>query len=88
MTWNVKILARAKKQLAAMPDRDRAAIIIALRRFAAESAGDVKKLKGITEEWRLRVGDYRVRFEKAPSGNPETPGMIRVLSVSQRGGAY
>jgi len=31
------------------------------KRFAETGEGDVRKLKG-TDELRLRVGDYRVRF--------------------------
>ncbi len=35
----------------------------AVERFAATGAGNVKKLQGIDPpEYRLRVGDYRVRF--------------------------
>jgi mRNA interferase RelE/StbE len=35
----------------------------AAERFAATGAGDVKRLRGIDPpEYRLRVGDYRVRF--------------------------
>jgi mRNA interferase RelE/StbE len=37
-------------------------IFAALHRFAQTGEGDIKKLKGDTEELRLRVGDYRVRF--------------------------
>jgi mRNA-degrading endonuclease RelE of RelBE toxin-antitoxin system len=37
-------------------------ILTALHRFAESGVGDVKRLKGETEELRLRVGDYRVRF--------------------------
>jgi len=44
-------------------DRDAAMrIFTALHRFAETGQGDVKRLKGETEELRLRVGDYRVRF--------------------------
>jgi mRNA interferase RelE/StbE len=44
-------------------DRDTAMrILSALHRFAETGQGDVKRLKGQTEELRLRVGDYRVRF--------------------------
>jgi mRNA-degrading endonuclease RelE of RelBE toxin-antitoxin system len=37
-------------------------ILTALHRFVESGVGDVKRLKGETEELRLRVGDYRVRF--------------------------
>jgi mRNA interferase RelE/StbE len=33
-----------------------------LRRFAQTGVGDVKTLKGESDECRLRVGDYRVRY--------------------------
>ncbi len=41
---------------------------------------NVKKLKG-SETWRLRVGDYRVIFDR----DGET---IRILAVAPRGKAY
>jgi mRNA interferase RelE/StbE len=45
-------------------------------------AGDVVKLTN-TDEWRLRVGDWRVRFER----DVET-GIVNVLRVLPRGRAY
>ena len=54
----------------------------AVERFAATGAGNVKKLQGIDpSEYRLRVGDYRVRFHQ----DGET---IRVLRVANRREAY
>jgi mRNA interferase RelE/StbE len=37
-------------------------ILTALHRFAETGEGDIKKLQGDSEELRLRVGDYRIRF--------------------------
>ena len=37
-------------------------IFAALHRFAQTGEGDIKKLQGDTEDLRLRVGDYRIRF--------------------------
>ena len=55
----------------------------AVERFAETGAGNVKKLKGIDPpEYRLRVGDYRARFEL----DGET--IIRVLRVRNRREAY
>ena len=34
----------------------------AVARFAADGQGDVKKLRGGSREFRLRVGDWRVLF--------------------------
>jgi len=43
-------------------------------------SGDVKKLRGYTNTYRLRVGDYRILFH--------TDTMIEVLDVLPRGAAY
>ena len=54
----------------------------ALERFAETGAGNVKRLQGIDPpEYRLRVGDYRVRFHQ----HEET---VRVLRVRNRREAY
>ncbi len=53
-----------------------------VERFAETGAGAVKKLHGIdSPEYRLRVGDYRVRFEV----DGQT---IRILRVRNRREAY
>jgi len=55
---------------------------ISVERFAATGAGNVKKLQGIDPpEYRLRVGDYRVRFELDTD-------IMRVLRVRNRREAY
>lgn len=54
----------------------------AVERFADTGAGSVKRLHGIEPpEYRLRVGDYRVRFHI----DDET---VRVLRVRNRREAY
>jgi mRNA-degrading endonuclease RelE of RelBE toxin-antitoxin system len=54
----------------------------AIERFAVTGAGDVKKLQGIDPpEFRLRVGDYRVRFH-------QDGGTILILRVRNRKEAY
>ena len=54
----------------------------AVERFADTGAGSVKRLQGIDPpEYRLRVGDYRVRFHL----DDET---VRVLRVRNRREAY
>ena len=53
-----------------------------VERFAETGAGNIKKLQGIDPpEYRLRVGDYRVRFELDGE-------IIRVLKVRNRREAY
>jgi mRNA interferase RelE/StbE len=54
----------------------------AVERFAQTGAGNVKRLQGIDPpEYRLRMGDYRVRFHL----DGET---VRVLRVRNRREAY
>jgi len=48
----------------------------AVERLATTGQGDVKKLKGADRQYRLRVGDWRVRFEKVEDG---TCVILRVL---------
>lgn len=43
--------------------------------------GDIKKLKGFNNDYRLRIGDYRILFTKI--GN-----VINVIGIAPRGEAY
>ena len=53
-----------------------------LERFAETGAGNVKRLQGIDPtEFRLRVGDWRVRFHQDGQA-------LRVLRVRNRKEAY
>src|SRR5580700_7709307 len=45
-------------------------IFTAIRRLAETGEGDVKELKGESGELRLRVGDYRVRFNRVLEFSP------------------
>ena len=60
-----------------------ARLIQALERFAASGHGDVKHLKGRTDELRLRVGAWRIRFTLADDGQT-----VNVLRILPRGRAY
>lgn len=54
----------------------------AVERFAAAGAGNIKRLQGVhPPEFRLRVGDWRVRFRFDAA-------TIRVLRVRNRREAY
>jgi mRNA interferase RelE/StbE len=53
-----------------------------LEAYAASGQGDVRKLEGRSEQWRLRVGSWRVVFVFNP------PGALTVLAVSNRRDAY
>ena len=55
-------------------------IMHAVNRLSATGAGDVKRLKGSTE-FRLRSGDYRIRFSAGQE-------VILILRVLHRSRAY
>ncbi len=57
-------------------------IVAAVERFSQTGSGNLKKLQGINPpEFRLRVGDYRVRFYI-------DSGTMRILRILNRKDAY
>ena len=56
-------------------------IFAGIHRFAETGVGDIKKLEGESEELRLRIGDYRVRFVEASD-------TIHIKRVLHRSEAY
>jgi mRNA interferase RelE/StbE len=73
---------RAKAELRAIEQETALRILHALARVIATGEGDVKRLQDIEPpEFRLRVGDYRVRFR-------DVDGLIEILSVKHRREAY
>jgi mRNA interferase RelE/StbE len=74
---------RARRDLRRLDRPVQRRIIGALDRLVGDPpAGDVVKLAGSDDEWRLRVGDWRVRFTR----NDEQ--LVQVLRVLPRGRAY
>jgi mRNA interferase RelE/StbE len=75
--------ARAGREFKRLDPPVQRRIVNALDRLTGDpSAGDVVKLTD-ADEWRLRIGDWRVRFER----DAET-GVVNVLRVLPRGRAY
>ncbi|HEV2133050.1 MAG TPA: type II toxin-antitoxin system RelE/ParE family toxin [Terracidiphilus sp.] len=73
---------QAKAQLRAIDQPNALRILHALAHYAATGEGDVKRLQDIEPpEFRLRVGDYRLRFHE----RDET---LYVTSVKHRREAY
>ena len=83
MRWELRWAPRAEADLAALERRTRERVLAALERMAETGHGDVVKMQGRDREWRLRVGDYRIRltFEFQIQ-------TIRVLRVRHRREAY
>jgi len=73
---------RAKASLRAIEQATALRILHALARVIATGEGDVKRLQDIEPpEFRLRIGDYRVRFRYSDNA-------VEILSVKHRREAY
>jgi mRNA interferase RelE/StbE len=83
--WRYEFTSAADRDLRRLDPTSRRRIIEALDRLAADPfyGGDVRKLRGADREWRLRIGGWRVRFER-----DEDNRIIWVLGVSARDRAY
>ncbi len=83
MSRRIELSNRAIADLDDLNGRLRERIFAALQRFAESREGDVLKLHGRENEWRLRVGDRRVIMDL-----DRAEGMIYVLRVLHRREAY
>lgn len=73
---------QAKGQLRAIDRAVALNILRGLDKLSASGEGDVKRLQGIEPpEFRLRIGEYRLRFQDLGDS-------IKVLSVKHRSEAY
>ncbi|HMC27442.1 MAG TPA: type II toxin-antitoxin system RelE/ParE family toxin [Verrucomicrobiae bacterium] len=59
----MEIMDEAKAALRALPNDLRRQIGFRLHQLQKDFSGNVKKLKGSKNEYRLRVGEHRVLFE-------------------------
>ena len=63
MRYQVQFKPRAVKDIEGLPVRTRSRILAKIEEMGDDLKGDVKRLTSFTQEYRLRVGDYRVLFE-------------------------
>jgi mRNA-degrading endonuclease RelE of RelBE toxin-antitoxin system len=82
MGKNVIWSAQARIQLRAIDQATALGILHALAHYLDTGDGDVKRLQGIEPpEFRLRIGDYRIRFH-------DHGDTIRITAVRHRREAY
>ena len=63
--WRFELTAKAMRDLRRVDGPTRQRIFEALERLAEDPlSGDVRKIRGARSEWRLRMGDWRVRYER------------------------
>jgi mRNA interferase RelE/StbE len=81
--WSYVITPPARRDLRRLDQPVKRLVVDALDRFIANpKAGDIRKLAH-SDEWRLRVGDWRVRFNFDDEAR-----VIIVTRVLPRGRAY
>ena len=81
----VFVEAKAQKQFKRVPMHDQARIIDVLNTLEKEGLSarlDIKMLRGYQKHFRIRLGDYRIRFEISADQT------IVVYSISQSEKAY
>ncbi len=84
MTWTIEWTDRARRDLRRLDRQVAQRVIRAVERLAETEQGDVRRLENVRPpEWRLRVGDWRVRFAFDYATRT-----IQVLRVLPRGPAY
>lgn len=82
MSRAVVLTARAQRDLTHLDRAIAVRVIRAVERLAESGQGDVRRLQGTARrEWRLRVGDWRVRFTLERD-------RLVVLRILPRGEAY
>lgn len=81
--WRIRIAPRAGRDLQRLDPPIRRRVLAAIQGLIADPPqGDIKRLTG-SDELRLRVGDYRVRFTRDPATR-----IVAVQRVLPRGRAY
>jgi mRNA interferase RelE/StbE len=64
MTYTIIMPKAVQKQLDALPEDVCDRIAVKIQKFAENPRPDgVVKMKGADNEYRIRIGDYRVRYE-------------------------
>ena len=82
--WSYVVTPPARRDLRRLDPPIRRRILAALDRFVADPrAGDIRKIATGGEEWRLRVGEWRVRFDFDDDAL-----VVVVTRVLPRGRAY
>jgi mRNA interferase RelE/StbE len=81
--WSYVVTPPARRDLRRLDPPVKRRIVAALDRFVTDPhAGDIRKLS-VGAEWRLRVGEWRVRFEFDDDAM-----LVVVTRVLPRGRAY
>ena len=80
--WKIIIAPIAEKRISKIPNPDKRRILTAINELHSGLSGNLKPLKG-REEWRLRVGGWRVLLDIDIEAR-----LILVKYVDPRGDVY
>jgi mRNA interferase RelE/StbE len=82
--WNITVSRKAQRDIDKLPAKVRQRVLDALVGLTTHPRqGDIRKLEGRDDEYRLRVGEWRVIFRVEKSEK-----LVVVTAVRPRGGAY
>lgn len=84
MNYEISIRKKAMKFIRKQDSKQQQRIITAIYKLPLE--GDIRKMQGEDNLYRLRVGDYRVLFEMYPKDNTLT--LIEITDADNRGQIY
>ena len=80
--WKIIIAPIAEKRIHKIPNPDKRRILTAIDKLHAGLSGDLKPMK-MREEWRLRVGDWRILLDIDIGAR-----LILVKYIDSRGNVY
>jgi mRNA interferase RelE/StbE len=63
MKYSIRLKPKAVRDIKALPERSQARILASIEKMSDGLHGDVKHLTDFTNEYRLRVGEFRILFE-------------------------
>lgn len=82
--WRIEFARAAQRDLKRLDPQIRRRVLAAIKKVIADPPqGDIKRLTATDGEWRLRVGDWRIRFTRNPDDQ-----LIVIKRVLPRGRAY
>lgn len=84
MTYEFEISKKAAKFIKKQERKQQERLLKAI--YALPQSGDIKKMQGINNLFRLRVGDFRVLFSMNQKSITVT--LVSVLDADNRGDVY
>jgi mRNA interferase RelE/StbE len=81
--WSIVWSRRSQRDLRRLQRQVADRVIRAVERHAGTGQGDIGKLEGVGNAYRLRVGEWRVRLRYDDEAHA-----IEIISILPRGRAY